>query len=463
MGECLILKSGGGIDTSNATATSDKILQGYTAYVNNVLVHGSMQYQGSVNATIQAGTYYTIPEGYHSGHGWVKAEGLTDQTSGTATADKILSKYTAWVNGVLITGNMINRGAIRKTVTAEESYTIPRGYHDGNGYVVGSPLSDQTPGDASASDLLYPRTAWVNGRQVTGSMTNRGSVNKTLSAGESYTIPNGYHDGRGIVSASGIGDQTDGTATKDKILYGYTAWVNGVKLTGSMADRGSLTYQLPANGNYYIPSGYHNGNGYVHQSLSTQGGTTITPGTSSKVACASGKYTTGTIWVAGDTNLTGENIKKGVSIFGVSGTMESSKKFWIYNRWDNPYKFIEASSFNGITFTPGTAIIGSDRIRKVEGNLNARFGIKPTIPIDCTQFNNFNILVVMTAHKYNGLDIAFNDTTPINGVSYDQATVDLKELSCQLPYTKALTDNFVIGEMSKVRNTTIEIYEMWLT
>ena len=349
MGECLILKSGGGIDTSNATATSDKILQGYTAYVNNVLVHGSMQYQGSVNATIQAGTYYTIPEGYHSGHGWVKAEGLTDQTSGTATADKILSKYTAWVNGVLITGNMINRGAIRKTVTAEESYTIPRGYHDGNGYVVGSPLSDQTPGDASASDLLYPRTAWVNGRRVTGSMTNRGSVNKTLSAGESYTIPDGYHDGRGIVSASGIGGQTDGTATKDKILYGYTAWVNGVKLTGSMTDRGSLTYQLPANGNYYIPSGYHNGNGYVYQSLSTQGGTTITPGISSKVACASGKYTTGTIWVAGDTNLMGENIKKGVSIFGVSGASSGyiTTNIEIYNRGKNPYGLYVDESYVG--------------------------------------------------------------------------------------------------------------------
>ena len=35
MGECLIIRSGGGTDTSGATATADVILSGYTAYVND--------------------------------------------------------------------------------------------------------------------------------------------------------------------------------------------------------------------------------------------------------------------------------------------------------------------------------------------------------------------------------------------------------------------------------------------
>ena len=54
--------------------------------------------------------------------------------------------------------------------------------------------------------------------------------------------------------------------------------------------------------------------------LSTQAGTTITPGISQKTAVATGKYTTGTVYVAGDSDLVPSNIKSGVSIFGVSGT-----------------------------------------------------------------------------------------------------------------------------------------------
>lgn len=54
----------------------------------------------------------------------------------------------------------------------------------------------------------------------------------------------------------------------------------------------------------------------------TKSGGIVTPGTSQKIACEEGRYTTGTIYVAGDSNLNSENIKSGVSIFGVSGTLK---------------------------------------------------------------------------------------------------------------------------------------------
>lgn len=60
------------------------------------------------------------------------------------------------------------------------------------------------------------------------------------------------------------------------------------------------------------------------QQLTTQGAKTVTPGTSTQTAVASGRYTTGTVQVAGDSNLKAENIAEGVSIFGVSGTFPGS-------------------------------------------------------------------------------------------------------------------------------------------
>ena len=55
--------------------------------------------------------------------------------------------------------------------------------------------------------------------------------------------------------------------------------------------------------------------------LSTQAAKTITPTTYSQTAVASGKYTTGAVTVAGDTNLIPENILINKKIYGVTGTM----------------------------------------------------------------------------------------------------------------------------------------------
>lgn len=58
--------------------------------------------------------------------------------------------------------------------------------------------------------------------------------------------------------------------------------------------------------------------------LTQQSGKTVTPGTSNIVAVESGKYTTGTVYVKGDSNLTAGNIKSGTSIFGVTGSYVGS-------------------------------------------------------------------------------------------------------------------------------------------
>jgi hypothetical protein len=58
----------------------------------------------------------------------------------------------------------------------------------------------------------------------------------------------------------------------------------------------------------------------MHQ-LAFQPAKTVTPGTASQIAVSSGYFTGGKVMVAGDANLVAGNIKSGVSIFGVSGTL----------------------------------------------------------------------------------------------------------------------------------------------
>ena len=95
----------------------------------------------------------------------------------------------------------------------------------------------------SASDLLSGKTANnSDGEIVTGTMPNKGAVTATLNCGGSYTIPAGYHNGSGKVTANSLASQTGANAGAGDILSGKTAWVNGSKITGTMPNRGE--YQI---------------------------------------------------------------------------------------------------------------------------------------------------------------------------------------------------------------------------
>ena len=87
---------------------------------------------------------------------------------------------------------------------------------------------------ANASEILSGEIAYVNGAKVTGTMTNNGAVSGAINAGGSYTIPAGYHDGNGKVIGNSLASQTSANAAAGNIQSGYTAWVNGSKVTGTL-------------------------------------------------------------------------------------------------------------------------------------------------------------------------------------------------------------------------------------
>lgn len=189
-----------------------------------------------------------------------------DVTSVTATADDVLAgKVIVSSDGSVKAGVMTNNGAVSKTLdTTTTSYTVPKGYHSGTGKVsvtteaktatptkskqtispttgkvlssvTVNPIPDEyiTTGDATATagNILATKTAYANGEKITGTMPNNGSVIQTLTTdAKTYTIPEGYHDGAGVVS---IETQTKAVTPNDenqiiKADEGYV--LSGVKV-----------------------------------------------------------------------------------------------------------------------------------------------------------------------------------------------------------------------------------------
>lgn len=72
-----LLQAGGGLTKSKlalANATAGDVLSGKKFYAGDkTLKEGTMANRGAVDTTINPGSSYTVPEGYHNGGGHVKA------------------------------------------------------------------------------------------------------------------------------------------------------------------------------------------------------------------------------------------------------------------------------------------------------------------------------------------------------------------------------------------------------
>lgn len=103
-----------------------------------------------------------------------------------------------YVNKVIYGGNTLI-DISGDTVAADK---ILSGYtaHDKSGAPITGSCdfdSNTTDADAGAAEILSNKTAYVNKVKVTGTMPNRGGNNITVTDKTGTTIPNGYYDGSG--------------------------------------------------------------------------------------------------------------------------------------------------------------------------------------------------------------------------------------------------------------------------
>lgn len=129
-------------------------------------------------------------------------------------------------------------------------------------------------------------------------------------------------------------DTSDATAKVAEILATKTAYVNGTKLTGTMPNRGAVTGIISTKaGTYTIPQGYHDGSGSVAIDSTEQA------------------------------KIIATNIREGVTILGVTGTMSGEEGVKAQSKTATPttssqtitpdtgYNYLSQVTVNAIPYT----------------------------------------------------------------------------------------------------------------
>ena len=154
---------------------------------------------------IKAGKAYTVWYNSVSDCFFLQASAEGDATVAQVLAGAIFSTD----DDTGLVGVMPNNTGTNKALALNETWVIPKGYHDGNG-------------------------------RVTQNIPNNGAMNANLNCGQSKDIPAGYISG-GTITANSLASQTPANADASTIIAGRNAWVNGNLINGNAQQKQSAS------------------------------------------------------------------------------------------------------------------------------------------------------------------------------------------------------------------------------
>ena len=276
----------------SASATGSATISGLTFTYDSVNGRFDISGSGSISgtATASVGT-----AGYVS-------SGATGSTSGTASVSAHIAKIAGSTE---ITGASTRKPTIARTTTTASGATN-----------VGT-------GDATTTAPSSGYFVSVKSNANTGTLTATPTIS---SAGYGTAEQHGITAGTKTVGASasdvtyvqvpgGSAATPATTITKNPTI---SVDANGL-ITASVSGTENVTPTVSAG---YVESGTAGTitvSGSATSQLTTKAAATITPGTTDQTISA-GQYLTGAQTIKGDANLIAANIKKGVTIFGITGT-----------------------------------------------------------------------------------------------------------------------------------------------
>lgn len=399
-----------------------------------------------------SGSTITVPSGYYS----VSAsKSVSSGTAGTPTA----SKGTVTNHSISITPSVTNT----------------------TGYIIGSTQTG-TAVSVTASELVSGTLSITS--NGTKDVTNYKNVNvqigsdinnqdKTISPTTSeqiVTADSGY-SGLGTVT---INAMPSGTVTAPTSISGSSATVSNGTNTITLTKTISVTPNVTTAG--YVSSGTA-GNASVSltANVTTKGATSYTPTTTSQIIAA-GTYLTGKQTILGDSNLVAGNIKKNISIFGVTGTYEPPTGDTINNQdktvtpteseqsisADSGYTGLGVVTVEGISST----YIGSDITQRSSSDLtvsgatvtapagyytsDASASVRSMTPVlsDESAGSLWNTVNATTTMQYVNLPVGYNSTARYVRIWASGGTAGTPTAS------KGTVSNHSINITPSVTNTT---------
>ncbi len=204
-------------------------------------------------------------------------------SDGTVTASDMKAGVIGYGSAGKVTGKQTDYGNLAKTLEAGETMALNEGFY-GKSKITAKDLSSQTPGNLESWKMMQGQTGYSNGQRIAGTMVERGTVSATIGAGENISLPEGHYHGVSV-TAKDLKSQTPGNLQAASMLQGQHGYSNGAEVYGSMTDQGTLTETLSAGESVSIPEGHYSGGKITAKDLASQ-----TPGNLEAWQMLTGQY-----------------------------------------------------------------------------------------------------------------------------------------------------------------------------